>query len=119
MLVLCLLIFVQSSYPVPDTGIEFTLSDKLVHFGVYGILAVLFFRNFQASAKNRSIATMAALSIACATLYGLSDEIHQAFVDHRQADLYDFLADFAGSIAGVFFYVVFVSRKSGLSPMQH
>jgi len=49
-------------------------------------------------------------SIAAATCYGISDEIHQYFVPLRDADLLDFLADMAGSICGVF-----VLEKLGMS----
>lgn len=41
------------------------------------------------------------LSILASSLYGFSDEVHQYFVPHRDADIMDFLADVMGSICGV------------------
>jgi len=41
------------------------------------------------------------LSALSATLYGISDEIHQHFVPSRTADIADMIADVAGSIMGV------------------
>jgi len=44
------------------------------------------------------------ISIFSSTLYGISDEIHQYYVPQRYAELGDVLADFVGSVAGVFAY---------------
>ncbi len=49
------------------------------------------------------------LSILSSSLYGMSDEVHQYFVSHRDADIMDFLADVAGSICGV--YVIKFIKK--------
>ncbi len=114
--ILCTLIFIQSEFPSQNLGIDFPLKDKLLHFLVYGVLAILFFRNFQVShGKKRGIARMMILSIVCSTLYGLSDEIHQAFVVYRHADGFDLLADFAGSLFGVVGYVLFSVKKKVFS----
>jgi hypothetical protein len=42
-LMLCVLIFVQSSFPSPDFGPSaFPLKDKVLHMAAYGVLAALF-----------------------------------------------------------------------------
>lgn len=94
-------IFVQACFPSPDFGPAFPMKDKLLHMAAYGLLAVLFGRACQATWPGRmSPAQLVVVSVLFATLYGLSDELHQAFVPTRQADGYDLLADFAGSILG-------------------
>jgi VanZ family protein len=52
-----------------------------------------------------------AISVCFATLYGVSDEFHQAFVAARQADGYDVLADFVGSILGAVGYMAVTFRN--------
>ena len=49
-----------------------------------------------------------------ATLYGLGDEFHQAFVAARQADGLDVLADLMGSILGAAGYLA-ATRNTGLN----
>ncbi len=48
------------------------------------------------------------LGIALASLYGISDEIHQIFVPDRVADIYDVIADILGSMIGVMLYQFFI-----------
>jgi VanZ family protein len=51
------------------------------------------------------------LTIVFVSCFGLSDEIHQAFVHERYASALDFVADCAGSIAGCLFYLNFADEK--------
>jgi VanZ family protein len=51
------------------------------------------------------------MSIGSATLYGISDEIHQIFVPFRQADILDAVADAIGSICGVTIFYYWMVRK--------
>jgi len=51
------------------------------------------------------------LSMASATLYGISGEIHQHFVPTRTADMWDVLADMLGSIFSVFIIHQVLSRR--------
>ena len=103
LLIYCLLIFIQSSYPSPEKIQNFNLSyiDKLIHFAVYAILGMLFFRAFRTQRFKENINMVIALSILSSSLYGMSDEIHQYFVPYRDADIMDFFADVMGSICGV------------------
>lgn len=103
-LIYCLLIFIQSSYPSPESIFVFPYIDKVAHFVVYAILGVLFFRAFRTWRFKEKINMVILLSILLSSLYGLSDEIHQSFLPYRDADIIDFFADVAGSVCGVYIF---------------
>jgi len=73
-------------------------SDKLVHAAVFGLLALLW---FLALRPGRQVVTAAVLAFLLATAWGALDEIHQAFVPGRHADLLDLLADAVGAGVGI------------------
>jgi len=99
-LLYCLIIFIQSSYPSSKHVPHVEYMDKLLHLGAYAVLSILFFRAFSVMKSSLNIGTLILLSIVFSTLYGISDEFHQHFVPAREADLLDILADFIGSIIG-------------------
>lgn len=102
-IVYCIAIFVQSSFPAPESIPEAFSNDKLLHLAGYALLGALFMRAFRTyPIKNKRMIIM--LSIICASFYGLTDEIHQSFVPSRNADIFDVLADTLGSVLGVTFY---------------
>jgi len=50
-----------------------------------------------------------------ASLYGISDEIHQSFVPERDGSLLDVVADVLGAVCGVYVYHRWVrSGKDGI-----
>jgi VanZ family protein len=100
----CLAIFIQSSLPSPDMGLDFRFSDKLLHFFAYGLLGILFFRALGTLGLKQRIIRVMVLSILLSTLYGISDEVHQYFVPSRSAEVADAVADMLGSIAGTWIY---------------
>jgi VanZ family protein len=106
----CGIIIYLSSQSYPSRHLPsflFGLSDKLVHGVEYGILGILLYRAFhQTSGTIGSIS----LAIICAVAFGISDEIHQWFVPHRQADTWDVLADTLGATLFVFAWI-FLSKK--------
>ncbi len=105
---LCVLIFWQSSGPVPPRTPSLPGLDKLVHAGVYALLAFLAARAFATLPRSRAPRTLASAAAVFAVLYGLSDEIHQAFVPERTADIWDLVADALGAVAGGAFYLRWV-----------
>ena len=108
----CGIIFYLSSQSHPGRHFPsflFGLSDKLVHAVEYGILGILLFRAFHYN--TRTIASIS-LAIICALAFGLSDEFHQWFVPHRQADLWDVLADTLGATSFIGAWV-FLKKKFG------
>ena len=97
----CLAIYIQSDYPSPERIPTMAFSDKILHFAAYGLLGILFFRAYTTLPLKDRRNTLILMSIGSATLYGISDEIHQYFVPFRQADTLDAVADAIGSICGV------------------
>ena len=75
-------------------------SDKVLHGWEYGLLGLLCYRAFRRAAGSWAAERALGLAVLSATLYGLSDELHQAFVPERTADLFDLLADGIGAAAG-------------------
>ena len=108
-LIYCLLIFAQSSYPSPESVPDWPYLDKLLHIAAYAFMGALFFRAFRTLRIKNQLKLVMILSILFASLYGISDELHQYFVPFRNADLMDVLADILGSIFGVYVYQVFIT----------
>ena len=92
----------QSSLPSPS---RWGLNDKQVHFMVYGVLGVTLAWGWL---KSRG-AVPHWIAVASGLLYGVADEVHQAFVPGRAPEVGDALADWAGVIVG-YGLVVAVSR---------
>jgi VanZ family protein len=109
----CLLIFIQSSYPSIKRAPELPHLDKVLHFIAYALLGALFLRAFKTSRIKNNVKLMLILSILLSSLYGISDEIHQYFVPYRSADLMDVLADILGGIIGVYIYQAIAGKISG------
>lgn len=107
----CLLIFIQSSYPATQSLPSILHMDKLAHVGAYALLGFLFFRLFQSTSILKSAVLLVILSALASSLYGISDEIHQHFVPSRTADIMDVMADVTGSVLGAIFAQIFLNRK--------
>ncbi len=75
---------------------------KSLHLVEYGILGALFYIAISKTTKlSKSIAIP--LSALLCGLYGITDEIHQAFVPGRSARAMDVLADVVGGLLGAAF----------------
>jgi VanZ family protein len=107
----CLLIFIQSSYPATQSLPSIPHIDKLAHAGAYALLGFLIFRVFQSTRIQKSVVLLVTLSALASSLYGISDEIHQYFVPSRTADIMDVLADVAGSVLGAGAAQIFFKKK--------
>jgi VanZ family protein len=88
------------------------LGDKLLHVAEYGVLAVLWYRAFRHAWYRASALTALSLAIVAATVYGVSDEVHQAFVPSRTSDPWDVAADLAGACVGSSLWFLGESRRS-------
>jgi len=106
----CLLIFNQSSNPVPSGIPSVPHIDKLLHAVGYAVLGILFFRAFRKSLETLDVHTIILLSVLSSTLYGLSDELHQYYIPYRTADINDFLADMIGSFLGTQAYYLLTDK---------
>jgi len=95
-----LAIFVESSIrQVPAFPSGFT--DKDGHGLLYAGLALLVLRATSGARWEGVTWRAAGASVAFAAVYGITDEFHQWFVPGRTADVFDWIADCTGAIAGV------------------
>ena len=103
-------IWFLSSRPISVPLIWFPHRDKVVHIVEYAILGALAARAIHGSML---ITLRAALTwgFAWSVGWGALDELHQAFVPKRSADLLDLAADVVGASLGVMGYRGFTRKR--------
>jgi VanZ family protein len=101
---------------------SFPFRDKGLHFVEYGALGFLVAHAaFRTWPRHHPLRT-ASLAVLVAVLWGLLDEIHQAFVPGRSSDALDLVADGAGAVVGaslrklIFFATGRLAPSRGQSP---
>lgn len=109
-LIYCVLIFIQSSYPSPEDVPDIPYFDKFLHFSAYALLGALFIRAYRTLWIKDNTNLLIILGILSSSFYGISDEIHQYYVPFRDADLMDVLADILGSLFGVWIYYLLMLK---------
>jgi VanZ family protein len=109
-LLYCLIIFFQSSYPSLARTPDLPYMDKLLHLAGYALLGMLFLRGFRHSRFNDHAGLIKLASIVLTGIYGVTDEWHQHFVPYRSAELWDLFFDFAGGFLGVYLYQLFLKK---------
>ncbi len=102
-----LIIMALTSYPklsVPD--FDFNAMDKVAHFAVYFILALLVTRAMvQGKTKiNNHIFFQSLIINSC---FGLFDELHQIPIPGRVGDIFDLSADILGILFALFVFKIF------------
>jgi len=102
---LCAAIIWQSSFPSIQNEPLFPHQDKLLHLMAYGLMAVLAARALTCERPGMGKFKICLLAMGFTILFGLSDEIHQAFVPERFADIWDWIADVIGSGIGAWIYL--------------
>ena len=103
-------IFILSSQPNPLPELTERIWDKLLHAIEYAGLAVLLSRALTREAVSwRRSLVVAALATS---LYGASDEYHQAFVPGRDSTPRDWLADSVGGLIGATVYARVNERRT-------
>ena len=73
------------------------VSDKVLHAVEYGILSLLCYRAFRRAAGPAVARQAVVLAIVTASVYGITDEVHQAFVPLRESSWLAWLADTIGA----------------------
>jgi len=92
----------QPRVPLPDVR----NSDKVSHFAAYAVLgALLAYGGAQTGVGPVAL-------VAAGSLYGASDEIHQGFVPGRSPEVWDWVADTLGALAGVLATFRFFQRRA-------
>jgi VanZ family protein len=98
------LIFYLSSLPHPEEKLpDFLLKkvgDKLLHILEYGVLGLCCYRAFRWAAGATAARHAVVLAIMASSFYGMTDEIHQAFVPFRESSWLDWVADTIGAAMG-------------------
>jgi VanZ family protein len=90
------------SYPeeqLPSFLLE-GVSDKVLHAVEYSILSLLCYRAFRWAAGPAVARQAVVLAIVTASVFGLTDEVHQLFVPFRESSWQDWLADTIGAVIG-------------------
>lgn len=109
-------IFVLSSFP--DFGaLEHPLlkeSDKLLHGAVYALLGAAILWGLEAGFSQPAIVRRAGVAALAASLYGITDEIHQRFVPGRAGVWQDWVADAVGAAVGAGLAWVFTQTRHRL-----
>jgi VanZ like family len=95
-LALMAIIFLLSAQPSLDSGLGVVdlVGRKLIHFAIYGLLCFLWWRVF-ATVTRPGRAALAALLVA--SVYAVTDEVHQSFVEGRSGTALDWAIDTAGA----------------------
>jgi VanZ family protein len=98
------LIFYLSSLSHPEERLPNflfeQLGDKVLHGIEYAVLALLCYRAFRWGAGPQARDYAVGLAIVASSLYGLTDEFHQAYVPLRESSLVDWIADTTGAVIG-------------------
>ena len=101
------LIFALSSLRISAPLIQdVPFQDKGVHFVEFLILGFLCAGATRRTWPGRRPARTILLAAFLAAVWGFSDEVHQAFVPGRSADILDFVADTLGGATGALFYAL-------------
>jgi len=84
---------------------EFAGFDKLLHLIAYGILAASFLYGLQPFTKQITLPAAGITVVLFCFAYGVGDEFHQSFIPGRLASVWDVLADTAGAILVVLWWM--------------
>lgn len=96
-------IFYLSAQPHPEEDLPSFVelfSDKVLHTVEYAVLGGLSYRAFRWGTTETWQRWAVPLAIVLTALYGISDEVHQAFVPYRDSSWQDWAADLVGGTLG-------------------
>ncbi|HMD00777.1 MAG TPA: VanZ family protein [Ferruginibacter sp.] len=114
-LVTFLLCLPGSDIPTPDNWMNVIYFDKLVHIGLFSVLAFLFMLPAFKSGWSTKEKWQYCIRIAAATCgYGIASEVLQKFfIPGRSFDMFDWAADTTGALIALVF-----SRKFFIAKMK-
>lgn len=105
-----LLIWWLSSQSLVISTANFPFRDKGVHAVEYGVLGVFLAHALSGTLVTLSRARLWLSAVALTVLFGMTDEIHQAFVPGRSSDVLDLAADAVGALFGATVRLFVLSR---------
>lgn len=121
LVVMAVIFGLSSQSQLPDVSRGHDLQNVLGHFGIYAVLGASLAVLLRSLGWRVSHAWVAAVLIA--TLYGITDEFHQSFVPHRNADVVDLMVDAIGAMTGAAIAISwrqrrFINASSDADPTQ-
>jgi VanZ family protein len=99
-------LFVLAHIPIPQLVYKAQVSDKGLHFLAYLILVFLLWFAISSNKKVNWRKRAVWLVLFAVVWYGVADELLQRYVG-RSCDVRDFLADLAGTLAGLILFSFF------------
>ena len=95
---------------IPGNAIprQLTPYDKVAHFTLYELFAVLLTRDM---AQVTGLWRATLLAIAIAVIFGAADEWHQRFVPRRNPELADVRADALGAAGGAILFALYLRDR--------
>jgi VanZ family protein len=99
-------VFVLAHIPIPQLVYKARVSDKSLHFLAYLVLVFLLWFAISPNKKVNWRKTAVWWVLFVAVWYGVVDEWLQGYVG-RSCDVTDFLADLAGTLAGLILFTFF------------
>jgi len=108
----CGLIFWLSNQPTLPMPMFFPHQDKLHHLTAYAVMGWLAWQAFRHRCNGRILWIV---SLLFCSLYGASDEFHQSFIEGRNADWLDWVADTLGSLLAV--TILFLRHREERTPV--
>jgi VanZ family protein len=103
----------QRVLPVPKGILGF---DKVQHLLAYGALAGALGLWFSLNQWKKKPFRCMVWVMSIAAVYGISDEIHQAFVPGRDCNVWDWLADTLGAVIGAGLVMVSARKLEPIPP---
>ncbi len=93
-------------------GIAGDPASTIAHFCEYLLLGALL---MNALRSHMPLKRALVVAIVCASAYGVTDEIHQIFVEGRYCDVFDWLTDTAGATFGAALGAVLMKLNKNLT----
>ena len=89
--------------------------SSVAHFCEYAIFGALLVNALRLHVSLRNACLIA---VACASVYGVTDEIHQLFVPGRMCDPLDWVVDTVGASLSASLLYLILRKRSANSPQQ-
>ncbi len=92
--------WLSSLSEVPGTPEAVPLVDKLFHVVLYSVFGALLYLAMSHTWKRMPANHVLLFMLGAVLLYGITDEMHQAFVASREPSIWDVAADGVGGFLG-------------------
>jgi len=99
-LIMVTITILSSRSALPDVPVYFPGIDKVFHFIVFAALAFSIGLWFSLKSHLHRPWRVFLICAAVASVFGAVDELHQYFVPYRDSDIWDWVADTLGGMAG-------------------